>query len=570
MSPRIQFRGRGWIRIAALLLPVCNAATPAFAAAPEVSYLVPSGGQRGTKLAVTCKGSFTWPLKVHAPGLEVIPGAKSGELEVTIPADLAADRVWIRLFNADGASAALPFLIGGLPEIEEKEPNNHVRNAHAVPPEGVTANGTLLDTDVDGYTVYLNAGQTVVAAVDANTMLGSPMDAILQVVSPQGVVVAENHDDVDLDPRLAYTATQSGTHVVRLFAFSSTPGQRIAFHGGANYIYRLTITTGPFVTHAVPLAVRSDAAATVSLRGWNLPADATAPVVPYGGSLLEPAAEYDPVADFRNTHDVRLGFAYLPKAAGGARVRMAPFNAVAGIAASDEKNPLDLSLPASVTGLLNVERQADHYKFPLKKGESISVTAETRNLFFPLDPKLKLVDPTGAVAFEFDDATPARVSAFVHAAAHDGEYRLAVSDKYRHGGPRSYYRLTVRLEEADFELTAAADAIVVTPDQPAEMAVTILRRVAAGIAIGPITIEAIGLPPGVTAEPVVSQPSGDTAGKVTLVLKSTDTTFSGPIRIVGRATQPKPLERFARTPAKLGNCFESIWLTATAKPAPAK
>jgi epoxyqueuosine reductase len=42
----------------------------------------------------------------------------------------------------------------------------------------------------------------LVAAVEANTALGSPMDAMLQVVSPRGFVLAENNDDIHLDPRL--------------------------------------------------------------------------------------------------------------------------------------------------------------------------------------------------------------------------------------------------------------------------------------------------------------------------------------------------------------------------------
>ena len=115
----------------------------AAAAPPTLSHLFPAGGQRGTKVAVTCSGSFTWPVSVWAPGVEVAVGMESGKLEVSIPADLAADRIWLRLYNPEGASALAPFLIGSLPEIAEVEPNNAPRAAQPIATPGVTINGEI-------------------------------------------------------------------------------------------------------------------------------------------------------------------------------------------------------------------------------------------------------------------------------------------------------------------------------------------------------------------------------------------------------------------------------------------
>jgi hypothetical protein len=69
----------------------------------------------------------------------------------------------------------------------------------------------------------------------------------------------------------------------------------------------------------------------------------------------------------------------------------------------------------------------------------------------------------------------------------------------------------------------------------------------------------------VTAAAAVSEPTGPTAAEVKLSFTTTGPAFSGPIRIVGKATQPQPLERTARTPAKLDAAFETIWLTAVEK-----
>ena len=72
----------------------------------------------------------------------------------------------------------------------------------------------------------LKRGQTLVAALKGHR-LGSPMDAVLQVVSPAGFVLSQNDDGAGLDPRLVFEATEAGRYVVRGFAFPSEPNSTI-------------------------------------------------------------------------------------------------------------------------------------------------------------------------------------------------------------------------------------------------------------------------------------------------------------------------------------------------------
>jgi hypothetical protein len=534
-----------------------------WSAPPTLSHLFPAGGQRGAKVTVTCTGSFSWPVKVWAPGLEVAVAKESGKLEVAIPKDLAADRVWIRLYNAEGAGAAAPFLIDNLKEITEQEPNDDPRTAQALADPNVVINGVLAKAaDVDCFAVRLTAGQTLVATVDANTRLGSPMDAILQVTTADGTVLAENNDDVHLDPRLTFTPTKSGTYVVRIFAFSSTPNTSIQLSGGANYIYRLTLTTGPFVTHAVPLSAPHAKPGAVEVFGWNLPPRTMIPVVPFGAPKFADHQECEDLNDLRLPAESRLGFAFAPNFAGAARVRLTAHAVISAIAPTDPKKPMALELPASVTGWLRTPRQVDAFRVPLKKGQQVVVSAESNSLSFPFDPLAQLTDPGGTVVAKAADIGPHREAVFAHAAAKEGDYLLTVSDRFRQGGERFFYRLTVRLEAPDFDLSVGTDAIVVTPGKPTELPIKLQRR---GGSVGPITIEAVGLPPGVTAPVVVSEPTGPTAAAVTLKLSTTGPAFSGPLRIAGKATQPKAIERLARTGPRFGAAFESIWLTVVEK-----
>lgn len=544
------------------LVILCLAPASGYAAPPTLTHLYPAGGQRGTKVVVTATGSFTWPVKVWAPGLDVAPLKEAGKLEIAIPKDLAADRAWIRLYNADGASTAAPFLIGNLKEINEQEPNDSPRAAQHLAEPNCTVNGVLSKPgDVDGFAVRLKAGQTLVAAVDAHTRLGSPMDAILQVATAGGDVLAENNDDFGYDPRLAFTAKNAGTYIVRLFAFPAEPGTDIRFSGAPSYIYRLTLTTGPFITHAAPLSASRSKPGAVAVHGWNIPPGTKLSVVPLGGIKLAEHFECEVSPDLRIPGDARLGFAFGPDFAGAARVRLTSLAVTDALAPADPKAPPTLPLDTAVTGWLRTPRQTDAYRVPLKKGQQIVVSVEANSLHFPLDPVVKLLSPDGAVVVEVDDTGSTRDAAFTHVAAKDGDHRLIVGDRYRHGGPRHIYRLTVRTEKPDFELSTTSENIVVTPGKAAELPIKVQRRGT----VGPITLRVVGLPEGVTASPAVSEPAGSTATALTVKLTSKGLPFSGPLRIVGMASQPQGLERAVRTVPRLGAAFETIWLTAASK-----
>ena len=90
----------------------------------------------------------------------------------------------------------------------------------------------------------MKKGQTLVASLEANRTLRSPMDAMLQIVSADGFVLDENNDFHGLDPQIAFTAKKDGTYIARVYAFPSSPDSSIRFFGSDACIYRLTLTTG--------------------------------------------------------------------------------------------------------------------------------------------------------------------------------------------------------------------------------------------------------------------------------------------------------------------------------------
>src|SRR5690349_8878188 len=94
------------------------------AAAPQVTFLYPAGGQMGQSLSVTANGTFSkWPANVWTDRSDVSCECEKdkGKLLVKVAADAAPGVAWLRLYDAEGAAAVRPFVIGTLPEVVEQE-----------------------------------------------------------------------------------------------------------------------------------------------------------------------------------------------------------------------------------------------------------------------------------------------------------------------------------------------------------------------------------------------------------------------------------------------------------------
>ncbi|HEY3789376.1 MAG TPA: PPC domain-containing protein, partial [Urbifossiella sp.] len=253
------------------------------AAPPSLTSLYPASGQRGTTVQVAVAGSIDKSTKLWAAGkaLQFEETKEKGQFAVKVAPDAAPGTYWLRAYNSDGASGLRPFMVGTLPELMEQEPNDEPKKPQVLDRSSVVVNGKLAKAaDVDCFAVSAKKGQTLVASLEANRILKSPMDGILQIVSTDGFVLDQNNDFHGLDPQIAYAVPKDGTYVVRVFAFSSTPDTSIRFAGANSFIYRLTITTAGFIDSTMPLAVGPNVK-SVEVRGWNIPDEArTIPVPP--------------------------------------------------------------------------------------------------------------------------------------------------------------------------------------------------------------------------------------------------------------------------------------------------
>lgn len=517
----------------------------AMAAAPKFTTLFPAGGQQGTQVTTTVSGTLDpWPLKIHSssPGLEITAEKDKGKLAIRIAPDAAPTIHWFRLYNDEGATPPIPFVVGLIPEMQETEPNNEVSGANPVESLPVTVNGVLSKSEeVDSFRVTLKKGQTLVASLRGNTTLGSPMDAVLQVVSADGFVLEQNDDFHGLDPQLTYSAPKDGEYVVRTFAFPSTPNSSIRFSGGSQYVYRLTLTAGGFADFAVPLAVTRQAPGQVQVSGWNF----DGPVVPADGP--------------------QIGDRMLLTAPGAANAVAAKLVDHPSLVETEGESPQELTPPVSVTGRIASPGEVDEYRMQAKKGQRLTFSLEARSLQLPIDPVLTIVNDKGSVLREIDDASRNdRDVELAFSVPADGPLLLKIKDLHGRGGNRYAYRFTVVETTTDYTLTVDSEQFNVKADKPTEITVKIDRKNGFD---EDIEISAEGLPEGVTAEPVVSNAKGKEAKEIKLKLTTTlEAPTAGAFQIVGLSKGKAAYKRAAT--AAIPNHTQTtsdVWLTVLKK-----
>ena len=536
------------VRILAGIVAAIGLALPAEAAPPELTAFFPTGVQRGQTAEIVASGNFgTWPPKIwtELPGLSIEPAAEKGKLKVTAAADAAAGIHWVRLANDEGASQPRPLLVGSLPELAETEPNDALSQAQAAASQQVISGKLAKRGDVDVFAVSLQPGQTLVAELLANELLGSPMDAVLQLCDAAGTVLSQQHDTRGLDPRVVHTAEASGTYVVRVFAFPSQPDSSINFAGGDNYLYRLSLTTGGFVDHTLPLAVTRGSAADLTLVGWNVPTSTV---------RLEP-----PGQDWRESWLWQP-----PEALGLVPLRAVDHPSLAVAPSASRQTPQAVPTPVTLTGQLQSPRDEDAFAITAIKGKPLGIRVESSSLGYDMDPVVSVIDSAGKPLAEDDDGRRnERDPSLTFSPPADGTYHVLVRDLHGRGGMRMVYVCTIAEPRPSYSLTVAAGSFRVAPGMTLEVPVTINRQ---GGFQDELEISAAGLPEGISVEMVRSPAEGDASKSVKLVLKAAAEARSGPFRIVAKAAPgTAPAERFATFETTQGDAkipHRDLWLSA--------
>lgn len=520
---------------------------------PKVQRALPAGCQIGKSCEVTLSGTFaTWPVQVWSDAAEINIRASetSGKLTVTVAENASPGLHFYRVFDANGASPQLPLIVDNCADTLEVEPNDHHRKAQLIDSLPMAVHGCLEKSgDVDTFQVSLKQGQTLVAVLDGQK-IGSPMDADLQVLNSNGIILAQQLDHRGLDPELEFTAPADGNYQIRVVAFPDTPNSTIAYAGGEKFVYRLLLTVGPYVEFAVPAGLSTQRENTLELLGINL--------APGTKVTLPPASPSTRELSFSSI----LGMVSLPATSGDLFVDTEPNNGPATEAKaskSGDKQPdgspanQSITLPCIVTGKIDYAGDKDSFSFRSSKDSRWKIKVEAQALGSQLDAVLTLKNNDGKQLATNDDVGENRDPSLSWVTPADGDYLIAVHDMYRQGSKNHWYRIVIEPEQPDFSLTTTTDMFVGKLNQPIEIPVTIQRTLDLPGEI------AIGLDTDLSGSrfEVISKKGDDSAKSVKLIIKSAEP-FSGPIRIIGRSDNLT--SQYAR-PAKHPNDW--LWLTIT-------
>jgi hypothetical protein len=471
----------------------------ALADPPEAKYLFPAGGQRGSVVPVRIGGcNFHDRASFHLSGSGLTAAPEIARTEtvwfegplIPLPASQAKEdypldyansmhvgadaqlglRSWC-VSTSQGVTASMPFVIGELPEVVEAEvPGEPKPTTDTLP---VTVNGRIFPReDVDLWTFHAEAGQTVTCAVDAQR-LGSPLWARLELLDAQGKTLSESLTLPNDDAVVRFTAPMSGNYSIKI--------HDISFGGLQNYVYRMTLTAGPYLDQAFPLGGRRGSDVKLELTGANL--TDTHPTIKLPNTS-------------RSTFDYRATNAAFSSNALG--LELDDFPEFVEPAAEQK-----ITFPAVLNGRILQSGEIDQWSFQAKKGEELDFDLRAARLGSLLDSTLQIIDAGQKVLAENDDLgngqSDSRLRFQVPA---DGEFRIRIADRLPdRGGSRFAYRLRVTAaSQPDFQLVAGNDAIVIERDKSTAWKLVVDR--------GPgvndeIALQIDGLPEGVTVSPQV-------------------------------------------------------------------
>ncbi len=500
------------------------------------------------------------PKKKDPPPMPPKGPLPPNKFKITVGADVPPGRYDVRAKNKLGLSNPRSFVVGDLPEVQEKEPNNDVPQAQKIDINNIVNGVILTPTDVDLYTVTAKKGQRLVMAVAAGS-IDSRARPQVELFDKDSKRIAFANATRGSDTVADALIPEDGEYFVRVTEFTHTVG-------GPQNFYRLTVTTNPWIDAVYPPVVEPGKAAQVTLYGRNLPGGTPAePPGRVGAPALEKLVVTinAPANDGKQTFSTSVepkqfsvdGFEYRLKGPSGMSNPIVLGFAREKIVTETEPNdttdkPQVVTYPCEIMGRIDKRNDMDWYSFDAKKGEVVMIDLLADRIGSGTDLYFTLVNPKSKAEITEQDDNPEILSptqffnrtsdpaAFKFVVPEDGSYLVRVGSREGNFlyGPTVAYRLKIGKEQPDFKLAAMPPSIIL-PD------VTVLRAGGANYLsvfvhrqdgfTGTITLTAEGLPAGVTCAPQTIGPNQKLA-QLVLEAAPSAVSFEGPIVVKGTAT----------------------------------
>jgi hypothetical protein len=503
---------------------------------PRLHAIYPAGGRAGETVEVQVSGTDLERIDTlwfDHPGLRAFH-RKGATFTVAIAPGTPVGLHDVRAFGPLGLSNARTFVAGDRPEAREVEPNDTSARANPIALNSVVNGRSDAAADVDCFAFEGRRGQRIFLDLSAER-IDTRLDATLHVFGPSGAEIAQAHDHFGFDPFLDLTLPADGRYVIQV--------HDIVYNGSADHAYRLTVHDGPHLDAIVPIAAPTGVDRAFTLLGRNLGGTAAPgqgvegrPVERLEVSFTPPAPDPLDLLLEGSRPSLTAGVpGSFHRISGPAAWSNAVFVAeardpvVLEAEPNDASHPQAVELPCDVSGTFGAPGDEDVYRFRARKGEVWWVEVASERLGAPGDPSVVIqrVNDKGEtqdLLADDDLAVPgdprfptASVDVAVRwQAPEDGPYQVVVTDLYssQRGDARHAYRLNIRPPRPDFRLfLVPADTT-----QPGALSVSAGGRASAvAVAsrldgfVGPIRVEALDLPSGVSCEPVTLGPNQSSA-----------------------------------------------------------
>lgn len=393
-------------------------------------------------------------------------------LEMTIDADAEPGVRDFRLSGPGGLTSPVRFMVGDLPEVLEREPNDpgsrtkdhggtdrieiwgrpvkdvppglFEQNVHDLP---IVFNGQIRAGDVDQFQFKARRGQKIVANVFARYLNPYLADGVpgwfqanVSLFDPKGKKIDEamsyRHK---ADPVLLVEIPETGVYTLEI--------QDSIFRGRDDFVYRIHVGELPFITSMFPLGTRLGKKTEAEIDGWNLPQKT---VLLDGNGKTPGIYETNLSAGKHLIRPLRYAVDDLPE-----RNEKEPNGSVS--------NAEKLELPILVNGRISDENDVDYFSFNGRKGTRVVVDVTARSLDSPLDAQTDLLNAQGDVIASNDDRADSRgpnIGLETHHAdpyinvelPDDGRYFVRIYDVTQQGGKEFAYRLRISPLRPDFQV----------------------------------------------------------------------------------------------------------------------
>jgi hypothetical protein len=198
-----------------------------------------------------------------------------------------------------------------------------------------------------------------------------------------------------------------------------------------------------------------------------------------------------------------------------------------------------LPVPGGISAKFGTPGDVDHFSFPGKKGQKLTVTALTYEVNAPTEVLIRILDAKGAEVAKSNPAQPGAKVEFTPPA--DGEFVAACEHLLSAHGPNEVYHLSVVPATPDFALTLALDRYEAPAGGGTAVALASITRLNGFN--GPIELSIVGDGP---VSGTATVPNGPTTAFIPLSIEEDAKPGAHTFRVRGKATiDGKEVVRFA-------------------------